>query len=160
HQQLAVGCTKVAVIDAEHFAIGTRRFEVLIWKVGDAGYRTVSGHIAINVLATSRDGRAIVTGDNTGIVLWNGNGDALGESRDVQGGVDKLVVTPDGTAIVGAGAENLVFVWDAASFHLRQSIEGHVGSIDELVVDPTSKRIATVSRGEARPRVFAMPVGR
>jgi WD40 repeat protein len=128
--RFAADCTLIAFLDPGRVVFANKKYELQLWTVGQPSTdRTMSGHITINVLAVNRTQRRIATGDATGVVMWNWKGDALGESRDITGGIDKLAFTTDGEAFVGAGADDRVFVWDTASFHSRQAFGGSRGAI-------------------------------
>jgi WD40 repeat protein len=153
------GCVKLAFLDGQQLVIANKKYEMLRWRIGQPKHdRTMSGHMAINTIAVSdaKDMLRIAAGDATGVVMWSWDGQALGESRDVTGGTDKLAFSPDGRALIGAGADDRVFVWDTDSFHMRLAASSGQGSIRGVAI--VDDRIAAV--GEKSAYVWAMPKGR
>ncbi|MEO8701159.1 MAG: WD40 repeat domain-containing protein [Kofleriaceae bacterium] len=152
------GCMDVAFA-GRRVVFATANSEIAFWNLGEPRpIRKNAGHaFLITTIAVSPDQERVATGDYTGIVrLWSAAGDPLGEARDVQGSIDRLQFTRDGSSLVGSGAENRVFVWATSPMSLRHAIEGR-NTYPTFAIDPGGKRLATLT--DQKPRVWRFPAG-
>jgi eukaryotic-like serine/threonine-protein kinase len=135
-------------------------YEARLWEVDGktASFRSLANHgRRISRFALSPDGELIATADGTGVVRLTGlDGAAIAAVHDIEGAVHHLEFAGNGSVLVGVGADERVYVWDAVSLDLRQRIDAH-DSIEAVTLDRTSTRLATA--GDKRVRVWRVPTG-
>jgi WD40 repeat protein len=70
-----------------------------------------------------------------------------------------VAVSPDGTRIVTASADNTARVWDASTFAEIAILRAHTNSVRSVAVSPDGKRIVTGSRDNTVRVWEVFPVG-
>jgi WD40 repeat protein len=66
------------------------------------------------------------------------------------GGVEALVVAPDGSWLASAGEDGQVWIWDPATGAIRHILTGHIHPVRALVVAPDGSWLASGDTGEVR----------
>lgn len=96
----------------------------------------------------SPDGRRLATvGWDRRLVLWDTNTWTTavygkGHADDIA----SVCYAPDGSWLVTAGSDDTVRLWDAETGDLLRTIEHPKGVLDRVVVDPTGRRMVTITR--------------
>jgi mono/diheme cytochrome c family protein len=116
---------------------------------------TFPGHAqTVYSVAFSPDGKRVLTGgEDNSIRVWNPDED--GKQARQFGGfggpVFKLAFTPDGKILVACSSDKSVRTYDAASFSLKQTLNGHADWVYSFAIAPDSKTLASGSwDGEIR----------
>ncbi len=78
-------------------------------------------------LELSPDNERLATGSEiVAPSIWNpSTGERLYTIAGPQGGIFRVAYNADGSVLAGAGRENLVYIWDAASGELLLTLDGH-----------------------------------
>ncbi len=135
--------------------------------------RTLEGHrCGVNALATSPDGRFVVSAPNPGLYLFEDTASRMwnldtGEHVRAFDGhrftVASVAVSPDGRHVVSGGScwfarygnEFTVMVWDGPTGEHRQTFDAHTGPVTAILVTPDSRW--AVSAGGASPQAMSRP---
>lgn len=120
-----------------------------LWDAHDghllASFRPTTG--ALTSVATSPDGRRIVTTDNEKLAkVWIGQGNTLSQTLTGHSGpVRSAAFSPDGKWIVTASDDRTARVWDAASGKNTLTLTGHANSVRSAQFSPDGHSIVTSS---------------
>ena len=165
--KLADQGTSLVFVGPDAVVVGTSGGAAMLWRFGAAPI-PLGGHRGW-ITEVAAHGEMVATADEAGGVrLWHLDGQLIGESRDAHTKIDDLVFSPDGTLLVGAGADKHVYIWDTSGLGLRGAIDAfHAGSSSEayreerhgLVWNRDGTRLATLGSGEARVYVWRVPSG-
>lgn len=104
---------------------------------------------AVQSLAWSKDGSALVSGGFRRIQIWDtSNWEAVAMLQDgIRGRVTSLAIV--GETLISAdslpGLPGNLLVWNLGDWSLDKTIEAHEDSIFDIAVSPNQERIATVS---------------
>ena len=99
------------------------------------------------------DGRRIVTASADGTVRqWD-----CATGREIQAPYDRhtgeattAVYSPDGQWIASGGTDRTIRLWEAATGHDIAVMQGHTGSVSDLLFTADGHRLVSVSRQVAR----------
>jgi WD40 repeat protein/serine/threonine protein kinase len=126
---------------------------VRVWDPGSGRLLlTLKGHTSwVLAVAFSHGRRVLASASRDGTVkLWDPvegklirtlTGDT--ESRESANALFCLAISPDGTRIAAAGADQRVWIWDASTGTALARLSGHDGSIWGLAFSPDGSRIAS-----------------
>jgi WD40 repeat protein len=99
-------------------------------------------------LMFSGDGGSLLTiGDGRPVVIETSTRDVVryGPTSVASAAVQQVAMSPDGTLIVGGGADGSVALWDRRDGHSRGALQFHHGRIRRVVFSPDGARVMTAS---------------
>lgn len=108
----------------------------------------------VQCLALSQNGQALAAGcvgnnlDEHGIFsLWHGTPvrPTTVDSKTPQNGLLAVQFSPDDRLVVGSGADEAVYFWEAATGRLQTTIYPLQGAIRDLAFSPDGKRVVVVA---------------
>jgi WD40 repeat protein len=115
----------------------TGEVQLLSWRALEERWRVAPHEDVVYSVAWSADGATLATaaGDRIVKVLAADDGAALleltGHSRPV-----RAVAFAEENALVSAGVDGTLRLWNAADGHLRRSLEQHTGAVHALALRP------------------------
>lgn len=115
----------------------------------------------VNQLVFSPDGKWLATSftDHPVASIWEvATGQELLSLRGHTAGINAIAVSPDGTRLATAGADNTARVWDTTSGEAVLTLAGHTGAVLSVAFSPDGKRLLTGSN-DAMVRVWDAATG-
>ncbi len=108
-------------------ATGSRNGLLQLWDVASGERKTVlSGHASnINAIAFSTDGKTLVSGGGSQLLVWNARtGAQTGEINGHLRNGWRIAFTPDGSTLASVGDRPTVHLWDVANEQHKATLIG------------------------------------
>jgi hypothetical protein len=104
---------------------------------------TLAGHSgAVTSLATSANGRLLLSGDSEGgLILWR-----LPEAREerrlagLEDGIRSLAMSADGRLAIAGSDNRVIGVWDTSTGRLGKRIDDQIGQVLSVAISPDGSR--------------------
>ena len=114
----------------------------------------------ISAIALSRDGRSLVTADDTGeIEIWDANTGQLKKSLQAEQEITALTIDTSGHFLAAARADHSIGVWNMTSGALQIELKKHQDVINALAFSPDGNTLA--SGGDDRTAIlWEIPSGK
>jgi WD40 repeat protein len=142
-------------------ALGTEAGQIQLWDTTTGTLSTVLASLAggVNSIAINDLGILAAGGDDKTVRLWQlPSGRPMGPSLAANDRVVDVAVSPDGASVAAAVKDGSIRVWDTATGQLRQTLTGHVGSVNTLAFGPND---ILVSGGDDKSvRLWSTTAGR
>ena len=112
-------------------------------------FRTLEGHLRVNSVSFSPDGKHIASGSNENTVkVWSLESGEWVLRRTLEGHssrVTSVSFSPDGQLIASGSDDSTMKVWSVSGV-LQKTLEGHSGGVYSVSFSPDSKHVASGSR--------------
>ncbi|MFQ3535202.1 MAG: PQQ-binding-like beta-propeller repeat protein [Aggregatilineales bacterium] len=97
--------------------------------------------------ALSRDGRFVLSDDNSHLVLWDtARGEPIGSIRDAHASdIFGCAISPDNRWAVSAGQDKVLRLWELPSGNLLRTLEGHTEAIWRCAISPDGQWLVSAS---------------
>ncbi|HGG56556.1 MAG TPA: hypothetical protein ENK31_02040, partial [Nannocystis exedens] len=125
---------------------------IKLWRVdSDSEWLTLGGHRgSVNACVFTADGHLLSAGDDGNLVLWKAESGALLQShRCLDGGIEDLVLSPDGQVVAALGTEGQLVTWDLGSARELKRVLAHELGGTALALSADGKTLATASHDKS-----------
>ena len=99
----------------------------------------------ISSIAFSPDGNAIVSGGSITRVWDIATGTIITTIN--RGGVSRVAYSPDGNTIATVGDNSKIYLWDAATGLLKDTLSGHARTVRDVAFSPNGRILASAASG-------------
>jgi WD40 repeat protein len=114
-----------------------------------------------SLIAFSPDGATIATACKDGVHVWDAaSGRLLETLAEPLGYVEVLAFSPSGRSLAAGGADNVVHLWDTASWSEREIGDAHRGEVSEIQTSADGTHVLTFSFVDGTARLWDVATGR
>ena len=138
--------------DGQTLASGSFDGTAKLWDVATRQARfTLTGR-SVTTVAFSPNGKALATGGQGGVTLWDTASGQMQTAWDPGGAggsyVFSLAFSPDGKLLAtgGSAGTGTIKLWDAATGQLRASLKGHTTAVYSVAFSSDGRTLASASR--------------
>ena len=157
--QSEAGVTGLGFINNDQFVGASLDGKIRWWGVSyDAKKDAYNGYHfrtqdankgGVNALAVSADGKRIVTGgEDSGVSVWEDNGNRRCDFHDTLGPIYAVAITPDGKRIAAGGRDGKINIWDVEEKKLTQTFPAPPPPAPKPLV--AAKKPATKSKSKTK----------
>jgi WD40 repeat protein len=135
--------------DGATIAAGEQNGSVELWSATTQRSEAIlRGHLAVNAVAFAHHDQLLAVGRDDGTIeLWNPRTQllitTLTAATSAAGPLDAVAFSPDDRAVVGAGADVDVLLWDVRGESVVATLAGHTRPVRTVAFSPDGQIIAT-----------------
>ncbi len=145
--------------DGQFLATGGDDYLVRIWRLSSGQViQSLRGHTDwVRGVAWHPSAPHVASvGDDRSLRIWNPTTNDELHAIDLPQPLFALGYTPDGHALIVAGFDDVIRVFDAASYQLIRELNAASSDVRALAISPDGTRLAVGSRG-GRIRLWSLP---
>jgi WD40 repeat protein len=132
--------------------------ETMIWDLSKGSTvltlpgRTEPGNLRVLAhLAFSPDGERLATTDGRTVRVWNADtGQESLTLPSLEGFVQRMAYSPDGSRLAAVSQDGSVKVWDAVTGEACFALGGHTSAVHGVAYSPDSRRLVTAAGGTSK----------
>lgn len=122
--------------------------QVYLWEFQTGRLlRTLPGHLEVQTVAFSPDGKLLASGDLRAVQLWEVEAGTLVRTLEVPRGVYEVAFSPDGKLLAAAlgPPDNAVRIWEVSSGQLVRVLQDHTSFVYAVAFSSDGRLLASAS---------------